>query len=189
MSDRDWKWKIGEAIERLRSRYDHIGRKTGAPFLAVVYPPDIQAAVLAEWNTQLKSLPLEFEPRSIDMLAVTQEIVEAIGAENIVDSLNAPMPGSDPISDLGRLWVKSVVEKVRKAFKETTKEKPIVILERLAALYPAIGPRDIMQALWDSNQDTLRGPVIVFIPGSIQGPRTYNFLDLKKEFMYRGDLL
>ena len=29
MSSHDWRWKIGEAIERIRTRYDYIGRKTG----------------------------------------------------------------------------------------------------------------------------------------------------------------
>ena len=67
--------------------------------------------------------------------------------------------------------------------------KPAVSLERCGALYPAIGPRDIMQALWDSNQDTLEGPVVVLIPGTLQGARTYLFINTRKEFMYRGDLL
>ena len=39
MSKVDWEWKIREAVERIKTRYDHIGRKTGAPFLALVYPP------------------------------------------------------------------------------------------------------------------------------------------------------
>ena len=46
-----------------------------------------------------------------------------------------------------------------------------------------------MQQLWDSAQSALEGPVIVLIPGSLRGPRTYAFLDDRNEFMYRGDLL
>ena len=38
----DWEWKLREAVERLRTRYEHIGRKTGAPFLAIVYPPEVE---------------------------------------------------------------------------------------------------------------------------------------------------
>lgn len=189
MSERDWRWKIGEVTERLRSRYHHIGRKTGAPFLAVVYPWEAQAAVLAEWRTQINALHPEFDVRPIDALAVTQSVVSDIGAENIVDSLDDPMPGSDPIAELGQLWIKSIVDAVHSAFKASSADKPVVSLERLAALYPAIGPRNLMHALWDSNQEILKGPVIVFIPGTLQGPRTYNFMDLRKEFMYRGDLL
>jgi len=189
MSGRDWRWKIGEVIERLRSRYHHIGRKTGAPFLAVVYPSEAQTAVLAEWRTQINALQPEFYVRTIDMLNVTQGVVSEIGAENIVDSLDDPMPGSDPIAELGQLWIKSIVDAVQDAFKNSSAKKPVVSLEGLAALYPAIGPRDVMHSLWDCNQEILKGPVIVFIPGVLQGPRTYNFMDLRKEFMYRGDLL
>ena len=67
--------------------------------------------------------------------------------------------------------------------------RTFVSLEHLAALHPVAGPRDVMQQLWDSAQSALDGPVVVFIPGSLRGPRTYSFLDDKSEFMYRGDLL
>ncbi len=120
---------------------------------------------------------------------ITQRVISDIGSENIVDCLSDPMPGSDPISDLGQLWVNAVAEAVGSAFLNSRANKPVVSMGRLAALYPAIGPRDIMQALSDSNQATIKGPVIVLIPGSLEGPRTYAFLDIKKEFMYRGDLL
>ena len=33
MMQDDWKWKIVEAITRIQTRYDFIGRKTGVPFL------------------------------------------------------------------------------------------------------------------------------------------------------------
>src|ERR1035441_36793 len=45
----DWKWKISEAVDRLRSRYDLIGRNTGAPFLALIYPPETEKAFEGEW--------------------------------------------------------------------------------------------------------------------------------------------
>jgi hypothetical protein len=35
VTEHNWRWAIGEAIERIRGRYQHIGRKTGAPFLAL----------------------------------------------------------------------------------------------------------------------------------------------------------
>ena len=41
----DWQWKLREAVDTIKARYDQIGRKTGAPFLAVVYPPEAEAAV------------------------------------------------------------------------------------------------------------------------------------------------
>ena len=81
MSSHDWRWKIGEAIERIRTRYDYIGRKTGAPFLALVYPPEAELAVLKEWQTQTSALRPEFDVRTIDTLEITQQVLCAIGYE------------------------------------------------------------------------------------------------------------
>jgi hypothetical protein len=47
----DWGWKLREAVERLKTQYDHIGRKTGARFLGIVYPLEAEAAALKEWHT------------------------------------------------------------------------------------------------------------------------------------------
>ena len=59
----DWRRKISEAIERIRSRYEFIGRKTGAPFLAVVYPAEVETAFLKEWRTQCATLQPEIDVR------------------------------------------------------------------------------------------------------------------------------
>ena len=184
----DWRWKIGEAVERIRTRYDHIGRKTGAPFLALLYPPELEAAVLREWRTQASSLTPDFDLRTIDVLAVTQAALADLGAENVVDALANPMPGSDPVVELGHHWVDAVARHVRERFHDP-KGRPVVVMERVAALYPVAGPRDVMQQLWDSAQSALDGPVIVLVPGSVRSARTYTFLDVRNEFMYRGDLL
>ena len=189
MSTQNWKWKISEAVERIRLRYDHIGRKTGAPFLAIVYPPEAEAAVLKEWHDQTVALTPDFEVRIVDVLEVTQRVLGDIGAENVVTSLKDPMPGSDPELDLGNMWISAVADIIRDRLAEPGTGKPVVSLERLAALYPACGPRDVMQQLWGSAQSALNGPVVVLIPGYIDGTRTYSFLGQKAEFMYRGDLL
>lgn len=189
MSLYDWRRKIGEAIERIRSRYEFIGRKTGAPFLAVVYPPDVETAFLKEWRTHCATLAPEIDVRSVDVLDVTQAVLAEIGAANIVSSMDDPMPGSDPQAELGGLWVSAVAEAVAAQFAEPASGKPVVSLQRLAALYPAAGPRDVMQRLWDSAQATLNGPVVVLIPGHIMEARTYSFVGKRDEFMYRGDLL
>ena len=142
MSSHDWRWRIGEAVERIRSRYDYIGRKTGAPFLALVYPPEVEVAVLKEWQTQTAAL-------------------------------NDPMPGSDPQMELGRLWLKAITETVRATLSAAGTGRPVASLQRLAAVYPALGPRDVMQTLWDNNQSTLDGPVVVplscLFPGTSLG--------------------
>ena len=189
MNLQNWKWKIGEAIERIRSRYDYIGRKTGAPFLAVVYPTEMENAARKEWHDQTSALPLDFDVRPIDVLEITQQILTDLGAQNVVAALRQPMPGSDPEIELGSLWINAVADAVRGCFSEPGSRKIVVVLERLSAFYPACGPRDVMQELWGSVQSSLDGPVVVLIPGHIEGPRTYSFLGKKSEFMYRGDLI
>lgn len=184
----DWRWKIGEAVERLRTRYEHIGRKTGAPFLGLVYPPEAEVTVLKEWRTQTEALRPEIDVRTVDVLAVTQAILADIGAEAIVDALADPMPGSNPESELGQLWITAVGEAIRAVAEQPGTGKLVVSLERLAALHPAAGPRDLMQFLWDIAEG-YEGPIVILIPGELRGTRTYAFLGQRDEFMYRGDLL
>lgn len=184
----DWRWKIGEAVERVRTRYDHIGRKTGAPFLAVLYPPEVEQAALREWRVQAGSLSPDFEVVPVDVLAITQRSLDEFGIDNIVSALQSPMPGSDASVELAHHWVQAVADAVSEASRGDAVRR-VVSLEHLAALHPIAGPRDVMQKLWDSAQSALQGPVVALIPGSLRGPRTYAFLDAKSEFMYRGDIL
>jgi len=189
MSGLDWKWKINEAIERIRTRYEFIGRKTGAPFLSIVYPNDLEPVVLKEWRTQCATLNPETLIHHIDVLDVTQRVVAEFGVDNLVGAIHDPMPGSDPQAELAELWITAVCKEVKARLSEVDHERPVASLERLAALYPAAGPRDVMQRLWDSVQSELKGPVIVMIPGHRVDARTYSFLSLQDEFMYRGDPL
>ena len=188
-TDVDWPWKIREAIERVKTRYDHIGRNTGAPFLAVVYPPDAEAAVLKEWHTQLATLGKEFEIHPIDVLKITMAVLDEFGGENIVQAIAQPMPGSNPESDLGNMWINAVATAVRERSAKEGVKRPIVVLERTGALFPAASPRAVMQQLWDSGQSALDGPVVVLIPGTLIEARVYLFLNKQEELMYRGDIL
>ncbi|HXG33321.1 MAG TPA: hypothetical protein VNJ11_08145 [Bryobacteraceae bacterium] len=187
----DWRWKLREAVDRIRTRYDHIGRKSGAPFLAVVYPPDAERAVLREWRTLTGTLAPEFDVRTVDVLEVTSAVVRQFGAETLVEAMNDPMPGSDPESELGTMWTSAVVASVREAALKPGVGRPVVVLERLAALYPVSGPRAIMQALWEGDRTTLEGPVVLLVPGVLREARVYEFVGDpgKEEFMYRGDIL
>lgn len=189
MSGRDWRWKLGEAIERIRDRYSYIGRKTGAPFLGILYPPGAERAVVQEWHTQTSALSPDFDVRTLDVLEITQGTLAELGADNVVSSMQDPMPGSNPRDELGSLWIDAVAQAVLSMFDEPPRGKPVITMERLAALYPAAGPRDVMQRLWDSPDDLLDAPVIVLIPGSFRGSRSYAFVDARDELMYRGDLL
>lgn len=185
----DWSWKLREALERVKTRYDHIGRKTGAPFLAVVYPPEAEAAVLKEWKTLAGTLGSGFDVRTIDVLEVTSSVIDKLGAENIVEVLTNPMPGASPEAELGSMWVSALAARVKESTLGRGQRRTVVVLEHLAALYPATGPRAVMQNLWDSEQQALEGPVIVLIPGTLVEARVYLFADRREEFMYRGDIL
>lgn len=185
-----WRAKIGEAVERVRSRYHHIGRKTAAPFLCVVYPPDQEIAVHNEWHAQSAALSPDFALHRIDALESTSRILEDIGVENIVDALERPGPGETPQEDLAAQFVTTLAAEIlEQASAKGRGPRPVISVERLAALYPACGPRDLMQALWDRAHSTLDVPVILLVPGVLRDVRTYSFLGFKDEFMYRGDLL
>lgn len=185
----DWSWKLQEAIDRIKTRYDHIGRKTGAPFLAVIYPPEAEAAVFKEWGMLVDTLGPGFEVKRINVLAVTMGVVEDLGGENIVGAIADPMPGSNPEVELGHVWVTAVAAAVQESLRPKSTAKPVVVLEQLAALYPAAGPRAVMQTLWDSDQAGLDGPVVVLIPGKLVERRVYAFVNQQEELMYRGDIL
>jgi len=189
MGATDWEWKLREAAERIRTRYEHIGRKTGAPFLAIVYPPEAERAVLREWHTLAATLEPEYNVRAVDILDLTAQVVDQFGAQNLVESMRDPMPGSDPTSELGSMWTTAVATAVRDAASRSGQGRPVVVLERLAALYPASGPRAVMQTLWDSDHAALEGPVVLLIPGTLLEARVYKFVGKVDEFMYRGDIL
>jgi hypothetical protein len=185
----DWSWKLHEAVERIRTRYDHIGRKTGAPFLAIVYPPEAERSVLKEWRTLAATLRPECDVHTVDALDVSARVVRQFGVETLVSAMQDPMPGSDPTIELGSMWTNALVESVREAAKKSGAGRPVVSIERLAALYPASGPRTVMQALWDSSHAALEGPVVLLVPGVILEARVYSFVGQVEEFMYRGDIL
>jgi len=185
----DWSWTIREAVERLKSRYEYIGRKTGAPFLALIYPPEVEAAFLKECKTQFGALGPEYDVRYVDVLESTMAVVDELGGGNIVGAIAEPMPGSSPETELGTMWVNSLVHTVKERAKQNGDEKGVVVLERLAALYPATGPRALMQSMWDSEQSSLDCPVVVLIPGTLVESRVYSYLNKRVEFMYRGDIL
>jgi len=185
----DWQWKLREAVETIKARYDQIGRKTGAPFLAIVYPPEAEAAVLKEWHVLASTLHPEFDVRTVNVLDTTTAAVDELGCQNVVDAMGNPMPGSNPETDLAILWINAVAARVRELAAQPPKDRPVVVLETLAALYPVAGPRDVMQQLWDSGHGVVSAPVVVLIPGTLVERKVYSFLNCRDELMYRGDIL
>ena len=185
----EWHKHLCEAVGWIQTRYHHIGRKTGAPFLAVVYPPDIEQEVFREWDAQIKSLNSEFMVRELDLLEITRAATNDIGLETVLETLEDPAPGCNPEQELANLWLTKIAEEIQRAFREMHADKPVVVLKSLAALYPVTGPQMMMQRLWDKEQESLEGPVVLLIPGTLTEPRRYSFLNQVDEYMYRGDIL
>ena len=185
----DWSWKLREALDRIKNSYEHIGRSTGAPFLAIVYPPESEIAVMKEWDALSGMLGSDYELINLDILDITMKVVHQLGVENIVETLENPMPGSNPETELASMWLSEIVNEVKNNLSVPTSKKTVIVLSKLAALYPATGPRSLMQALWDTNDLVLDNPVIIFIPGRLVEPRVFEFLGKTRELMYRGDIL
>jgi hypothetical protein len=184
----DWRWKIDEALKRIQDRYAYIGSKTGASLLALVYPPEAETAVFHEWAAQSARLSAHYDLQTIDVLAVTSQVVAELGSEQIVAALADPMPGSNPEAELGKMWVTAVCRQIHAFLDQSRKERPVAVLQNVAALYPAATPRILLQTLWD-NPKPLRGPVIIFIPGQLVETRVYTFMNKETELMYRGDII
>lgn len=184
----DWRWKIDEAVNRIQERYAYVGSKTGASLLAVVYPPEAETAVYHEWSAQTARLGPVYDLQTINILNITVQAVASLGSEHIVASIADPMPGSNPEADLGRMWVTAVCQEIHVRLDQSQKERPVAVLQNVAALYPATTPYALLQALWD-NAKPLRGPVIIFIPGRLTEKRGYAFLNKESELMYRGDII
>jgi len=145
--------------------------------------------VLREWHAVVATLEPEFSVRPINVLEVTTNIVDRFGARALVNSMSDPMPGSEPTAELSSMWTNAVATAVREAVRRPGRGRPVVVLEQLAALYPASGPRAVMQTLWDSDHGALDGPVILLVPGVLVEARVYRFVGQVEEFMYRGDIL
>ena len=189
-SSEDWAWKIDEAVEIIRHRYDHIGRKTGAPFLALIYDPEAEGQVLTRWRDRADSLKPDFALTDIDVAETVSMSVQGLGGPEVVaDLMSNPMPGSDPSAELARLWLGAISHVVREAFRNSGAGRPVAVLKRLAALHPVTTPRALMQALWDEDHASLNGPVVLLVPGRIVHAKNYLFLGERDEFMYRGDIL
>jgi hypothetical protein len=185
----DWAWKLREAVDRIKNSYAHIGRSTGAPFLAIVYPPEFEAAVFKEWHALTGTFGPDFELIHLNVLDITMKVVQDLGVENIVETIQNPMPGSNPETELATMWLTAIVEEVKSNLPNNSMKKTVIVLEQLAALYPATGPRSLMQALWDTPDLALDNPVVIFIPGRLVESRVFEFLGKTRELMYRGDIL
>jgi len=184
----DWRDKVHRAIERVTEQYDNIGRMTGIPVLGIIVSPEMEENAVNEWRIQSNTISgYRFE--EIDVLELTTDEVEGLGVDHIVNMIENPMPGANPESELGNIWINAILDKIFElCSKYNETEKLVIYLTRLGALFPASTPRALVQSMIE-RRDTLSIPIILFIPGSLTEPRAYKFLNSVEEFMYRGDLI
>ncbi|KAF5051995.1 hypothetical protein DSECCO2_413260 [anaerobic digester metagenome] len=185
----NWHWAIDEAMNAITTRYDAIGRTTGVPFLAIIYPPGEERGFWHELEVRLNALSPGIESRYVDLLGLTTRVIEETGIDQVVEVLEDPFLATQAESDLARLWLDAVRDEVRATGEMTGVGRPIIVIKGSAALFPVAGPFMLMQTLWNDEASRLACPILIPIPGSRSGPRSYRFLDRIDELMYRGDLL
>ncbi len=159
------------------------------PFLAIVYPPEVDRAFQKELQIQIEALAPGIEGRFVDIVEITQNVISDLGIETIITELSDPNNSENAKTDLGRMWIEEIKSAVRNASSVSSEGKPVIIIDGITALFPAAGPFMLMQSLWNDEQAKLNCPIIVPIPGMVTGPRNYRFLNRIDELMYRGDLL
>jgi len=185
----DISWKIKEAASRIKQRYQFIGRQTGAPFLAIVFPPEAELWIMKEWRAQAGIFSDQYDLIYFDLLEITTRCLDHLGVDNIIAAQEDPMPGTNPEAELANLWISEIIAVMQAKLSEHQGKPPVMVIEKTAALHPVTGPRFLLQQLWDIHNQTIHCPVVVFIPGRLLEQRIYLFLDAKEEFMYRGDIL
>ena len=122
----NWHWAIDEAMNAITTRYDAIGRTTGVPFLAIIYPPGEERGFWHELEVRLNALSPGIESRYVDLLGLTTRVIEETGIDQVVEVLEDPFLATQAESDLARLWL----DAVRDEFAEYT----AVIVVLLAVL-------------------------------------------------------
>jgi hypothetical protein len=142
-----------------------LGERLAFLFLPSFILSQQRVAFLREWRTQTRALQPDVEVKAIDVLAVTQSVLSDLGEDNVVESLNDEEWGTSAREDLNRLWVSAIADEVRLKMMEESPGKPVLSIEHISALYPASGPWDVMQRLWNDAELSLDCPVIVLIPG------------------------
>lgn len=183
------KEKVHEAIHRLRNSYGMIGKKTGLPYLAIVFPPSDEYEVLREWHFQMDTFQEEFHCIPIDVVKCSQKVLNYVGIEKVRETFHDETLVQNAKRDLGVMWIREIGKEIKRGYSSDTEKKVVFSIERTGGLYPVTNPYVMMEQLWNDNSITLDHPLIVFIPGSITGSRHYNFLDRDELLMYHGDMI
>ena len=180
-------------IERLRDAYDGIGHSSGRPYVYFVYDPDKENMVRLLVQQHLQSdQHLTFY--HLDLLDITMESVS--GQEEERESLLNDPEATGSADGIVRLWKRQTFRTITAALQQTGEdERPVIILQGLAALHPLTTPTPLIEYLAEQeprHPSTNRMvPIVVFIPGAIppQTSHIYDFLGqahLRQNF-YRGE--
>ena len=191
--DSDLQQRLDYLIERLRSTYNGIGHSSGRPYIYFVYHPSQESQVCRLAIEQLVS-DLQLTFYTIDVLRITIESL-AGQEEQRQKLLNDPRR-TDSASGIVRLWARRIITAINKRLENTQEEeRPVIVLQGLAALHPLGNPTALMEFLAEQEpRHPITGtivPVVLFIPGTRppQTSRVYLFLDQEKLRLtfYRGE--
>lgn len=185
--------RLDYLIERLRSTYDGIGHSSGRPYVYFVYDPSLESQMRRLADEQLQSdAQLTFHP--IDVLRITIDSLDG-QEEQRQQLLNDPKK-TNSATGIVRLWARRTASAIDASLEKTKDgERPVIILQGLAALHPLGTPTALMEFLAEQEPRNPRTgaivPILLLIPGTRppQTSRVYLFLNqerLRLDF-YRGE--
>jgi hypothetical protein len=189
----DLQQRLDYLVERLRSTYDGIGHSSGRPYVYFVYHPSDESQVRRLANEQLVS-DTQLTFHTLDVLRITIESL-AGQEEQRQKLLNDPRR-TESSSGIVRLWARRIITAMNKCLENTqVGERPVIVLQGLAALHPLGNPTALMEFLAEQEpRNPITGtivPVVLFVPGTRppQTSRVYLFLDQEKLRLtfYRGE--
>jgi len=189
----DLQQRLDYLIERLRSTYDGIGHSSGRPYVYFVYHPSDESQMRRLINEQFVS-DTQLTIHAIDVLRIAIESL-AGQEEQRHKLLNDPKK-TNSSSGIVRLWARRITSAINTCLENTQEgERPVIVLQGLAALHPLGNPTALMEFLAEQEpRNPITGsivPVVLLIPGTRppQTSRVYLFLDqeqLRLTF-YRGE--
>jgi hypothetical protein len=189
----DLQQRLDYLIERLRSTYDGIGHSSGRPYVYFVYHPSQESQIRRHVNEQLVS-DTQLTFHTIDILRITIESLT--GQEEQRQKLLNDPRRTDSASGIVRLWARRTITAINRCLENTqVGERPVIILQGLAALHPLGNPTALMEFMAEQEpRNPITGtivPVVLFIPGTRppQTSRVYLFLDQERLRLtfYRGE--
>lgn len=185
--------RLDVMIERLRTTYDGIGHSSGRPYVYFIYDPSLESEMRRAVAEQLRSdTRLTFH--HIDLLPVTIESLAGQEEQRQLLLNDPKKPNS--ASAILRLWARRILAAITTHLEQTRDgERPVIVLEGLAALHPPGTPTALMEFLSEQEPRNPRTgtvvPIVVCLPGTRppQSSHVYYFLGQERFRLgfYRGE--